>query len=211
MQFSQSALFRLCCASFVAGLFLSAFYDLLYATRLWLIPSCKRYTVPAIQKIRSPRVKKKGDKPSPILHVTIFFEDVLFCLISALVLILLLYWQNNGKFRAAAPLCMAVAFWLFQISASKGVRVLFQWFAFGIESLVFILCKPIRCVCRLLFKTYRKHAQKIQSNRLFKQRKKNTEQELLHIEKAVQALLPNHFKNRMQKGEERAKHRKKAV
>ena len=47
--------------------------------------------------------KKETLKKSKSLRVTIFGDDVLICLMGAIALILLLYWHNNGAFRAAAP------------------------------------------------------------------------------------------------------------
>ena len=99
MQLSQSALFYLSCASFLAGLMLSLLYDVLYSTRIWLMPSPIRYSVPAIQKMRASRAKKGNAKKAKGLPVAVFLGDVLFCIVSALALIL---WRQAFFYGALA-------------------------------------------------------------------------------------------------------------
>ena len=208
MQLSQSALFRLSCASFLAGLFLSLLLDLLYMTQLWAVPSNIRYSVPAIQRLRPQSKAKKGrSKSQKEVRISVFLGDVLFCIAGALTLILLLYWFNNGAFRAAAPLCMALGFWSCHISLSKGVRIALQWLAFGIERALLTLLLPVKWVMQI----YKKKAQKRRLGRLAKIRQGYTKKQLQSLEKAAEGLLPIETRNRMQKGEDRAKQRKKAV
>ena len=209
MQISQSALFRLCCASFLIGLLLALFYDFLYMTRLWLMPSNNRYTVPAIQNLRASRIKQKTAKKRNALHVVLFISDVFFCLVSALAIILLLYWLNNGAFRAVAPLCMALGFGLWRISVSKGVRIAFQWFAFGIETVIYTLLIPLKRLFTLIVRICKKKAQKRRYKRLTKQRQNYTKQHLQNIDRTVEQLLPIDVKTRMQKGDGRAKQNSK--
>lgn len=208
MQLSQSALFRLSCASFLAGLFLSLLLDLLYMTQLWAVPSNIRYSVPAVQRLRpQSKAKKERSKSQKGVRISVFLGDVLFCIAGALTLILLLYWFNNGAFRAAAPLCMALGFWACHISLSKGVRIVLQWLAFGIERALLTLLLPVKWVMQI----YKKKAQKRRLVRLAKIRQGYTKKQLQSLEKAAEGLLPIETRNRMQKGEERAKQRKKAV
>ena len=131
----------------------------------------------------------------------------MFCIAGALTLILLLYWFNNGAFRAAAPLCMAMGFWACHISLSKGVRIALQWLAFGIERAILTLLLPVKWVMQI----YKKKAQKRRLVRLAKIRQAYTKKQLQSLEKAAEGLLPIETRNRMQKGEDRAKQRKKAV
>lgn len=205
MQLSQSALFQLSCASFIAGLLLSFFCDILYMARLWLIPSDIRYTVPAIRKRYASRVKKGVPKKRRSLKIAIFLSDVFFCLVSAVTLILLLYWLNNGAFRAAAPFCMAIGFWLCHISISKWVRVTLQWLAFGIETVLYTLLLPIKRLFAWMAKTHKKNAQRRHLAHLSKQRQIYTKQELQNIEKTMGKLLPIRIKTRRQKGDYLAK------
>ena len=190
MQLSQSALFYLCCASFGAGLVLSLFYDVLFCTRIWLMPSQIRYSVPAIQKMRAFRIKKGSAKKAKGLPVALFFGDVLFSIVGALTLILLLYWLNSGAFRAAAPLFMAVGFFLCHISVSKGFRIALQWLSFGVESVIYILCMPFKRLFSLIISNCKKKAKIRHLNRLAKQRGAYTKQEFQNIERTAERLLP---------------------
>lgn len=211
MRLSQSVLFYLCCASFLAGVLLSLFCDFLYMMRLFLAPSQSRYTVQTIQKLRSSRFQKRTKERKKRLQIDIFFGDVLFCLVSALTLILLLYWLNNGAFRAAAPLCMAVGFYLCHMSVSKGVRFVLQWVAFGIETVIYTLCIPFKRLFAFVAINCKKKAEKRRRQHLVKQRQNYTKQELQNIDKAAIRLLPIYEKSRMRKGDNRAKQRKKTV
>ena len=216
MQISQSALFRLCCASFILGLLLAFFYDFLYMTRLWTIPPKHRYCVPAIQKFQAARIEgKKEKKKAPKgFRIALFFGDVFFCLVSALAVILLLYWLNNGSFRAAAPLCLALGFGLWRISVSKVVRVVFQWIAFILETTLYTLLLPIKRLFGLIAATYYRNAQKKRYRRLVKQRENYTKHHLQNIDRAAERLLPINIETGIRKGDRRAKtkrRRKKAV
>ena len=175
------------------------------------MPSNARYTVPAIQRMRASRIKKRKKEKKKGLQAAIFLNDVLFCIIAALALILLLYWLNNGAFRAAAPLCMALGFYLCRLSVSKYIRVALQWGVFGVETLVYTLCLPFKHLFIWVAKNYKKSAAKRHQARLIKQRKNYTKQELMHIDRVAARLLPIDSTNRMQKGDNRAKQSKKAV
>ena len=190
MQLSQSALFYLSCASFLAGLALSLFYDILCCTRIWLMPSQTRYSVPTIQKMRASRIKKGSAKKAKGLSVAVFFGDILFCIVSALALILLLYWLNNGVFRAAAPLFMAVGFFLWHVSVSKGIRIALQWVAFGIEVVIHTLCIPFKRLFAWIIQRHKRNAQIRHIKRCTKQREVYTKQELQNVAKAAGRLLP---------------------
>lgn len=209
MQISQSALFHLCCASFLLGILLALFYDFLYMTRLWLIPHKHCYTVPTIQKLKASRIgAKKSKKVSQKgFQITLFCEDVFFCTASAVAIILLLYWFNNGVFRVISPLCTALGFGLWQIGVSKGVRFVFEWVAFGIETVIYALLLPFKSLLALIIRIHRKTTQKRRYKRLTMQRQNYTQQQFKNIDRAAERLTETW----MQKGDRRAKQRKKAV
>lgn len=211
MRISQSALFYLCCVSFLLGLLLALLYDFLYMTRLWLMPGNKRYTVMAIQKLRAARIKEGRSDARKGIRAVLFLDDVFFCLVVALAIILVLYWLNNGAFRAAAPLCMVLGFGLFRATLSKGVRIVLQWFAFGVETVLYMLLMPFKRLFAYIAKLCQKSVQKQRQKRLFKQRQANTKQALQNIERTAQGLLPIYANVKIQKGEGRARKSKKAV
>ena len=210
MRFSQSAFFQLACASFIAGLMLSLVYDIFYCTRIWLIPSQARYAVPAIQKMRSSRIKKGSASKPKLLPVVVFFGDVFFCIMGAITLILLLYWLNNGIFRATAPLLMTIGFFLCHISASRKIRIAMQWVAFGTETLIYTLCIPIKRLMCWIIEKHQKNARIKHQKRCAKKRETYTKQQFQSIGTTAEKLLSIN-KNRMRKGDSYAKCRKKAI
>lgn len=145
------------------------------------------------------------------MQIAIFLEDVLFCLAGALSLILLLYWFNNGVFRATAPMCMAIGFYLCHISISKVVRKVFQWIVFGAESFICILCLPFKCLYSTIVVSYKRDIENRRQKRKAKKRQVYTKQAFQSIDKAVEQLLPIGEKSRMRKGDGSAKQRKEAV
>ena len=211
MQTSQSTLFYLCCASFLAGLLLAIFYDLLYMMRLWLLPNEKRYTVATIQRLCALRAKKGSGKRQIGFRIALFCGDVLFCIVGAVTLILLLYWLNDGAFRAAAPLCMALGFALWYLCLSRLSRMALQWVAFGVETVIDTLLLPVKRLVAVIVKISVQNAQQQKQKRLARHRQAYTRQALQHIERAVGALLFTNTNLNMQKGEGRARKGKKAV
>ena len=211
MQFSQSAIFQLVCASFLAGLILALFCDVLYIARLWLKPPAIRYTVPAIQRIYARRIKESVPKKHRGLRAAVFLHDLLLCLVGAITLILLLYRYNNGAFRAAAPLCAAVGFGMWFGLVSKGMRAALQWLTFCIEMAIYTLIMPLRRLLAWGVRAYKKNAQKRRLARLVKERKRYTKHVLRSIDKNVEGLLPIYERSRMQKGERFARKTKKAI
>lgn len=211
MQISQLALFRLFGASFLAGLALALFYDFLWMTQLWLLPTEKRYTVAGIRKRFAKRTKKRTCKSLKTLHAVQFCGDVLFCIVGAITIILLLYCFNNGAFRGGVALCIMLSFGLWRISLSKGVRIGLQWIAFGIEALINTLLLPVKCLVAIIVNSCKKAAQKRQNRRFTKQRKTHTKYVLQNIDTDA-AKLTSGFVARTQKGEGRAKqNRKKTI
>ena len=190
---------------------MALFYDFLYMTSLWLLPSDKRYTLTAIQKLRKSRVKKKSAKKRIGFQIALFFGDVFFCIIAALTVVLLLYWFNDGAFRAAAPLCVAFGFILFRATLSKAARTVLQWLAFGMETVLYMLLMPFKRLFAWMAKAYRRQALKQLQKRLYKQRRTHTKQEIEHIERAAHRLISDYTNVKMQKGEGRARKSKKTV
>ena len=211
MQPSQLSFFRLSYASFSAGILISILCDLLFTMRLWLLPSGARYTVPLIQRLYQKCIKKRVDKKKHRgLHPVTFLCDVLLCLIAAVTLILLLYRFNNGTFRATAPLCMAIGFFLCHKSISIGVRIALQWLAFIIEVVLYMLVFPIKRAFHCILTVCKKKVRKWRLKHLEKIRIAHTKQQFQNIEGAVAKLLPVDKKTeKTQKGDRRAKQRSK--
>ena len=164
MEVSQRALAFLLCRAFLCGVALGAFYDVLRITRLWmgegLPPAARalegRLALPEnLRFFHMPRVfRRPGGVAGGIL---IFFEDVLFCLVCAVVLILELYVCNDGQFRLSALACMLIGVFAYLISLGRGVllvsgtltailRAAVQW---TVALVCFPFCHMFRWVGRL--------------------------------------------------------------
>lgn len=191
MQLSQQTLLGLFCASFIAGLLLALFSDFLYAMRLWLMPLGAHYTVPAIQKRLAKRNKKRSYKKAGRgSSMTTFLSDVLLCIVGAITLILILYRFDNGAFRAEAPICMAVGFYLCHRTVSKSIRIILEWFLFAIETVFYALLMPFRHLLAWMVRIQKKNQQKRRSIRFAKERKTYTQKQLQSINSATEMLLP---------------------
>ena len=190
MHLSQSAIFQLCVASLCAGGLLSLLFDVLGVIQIWLTSPYQRYTVPKIQALYYTRLKSKKAKKRRGLRVVIFFEDMLFCIVGAITLVLLLYWLNNGAFRAVAPLSMAIGFALCHVSVSKWVGAMLQWIAFGTETLVYWFCLPFKRLFAIIVAKLHQNAQKRRKKRLARRRRNFTNKEIQNIAKVANKLLP---------------------
>jgi hypothetical protein len=175
------------------------------------MPSQTRYTVPAIQKMRAARIGKRNERKPKILRAILFIDDVLFCIIGAITLILLLYWLNNGVFRATAPIFMTAGFFLWHISISKRIRIVIQWICFGIETVIYTLYIPVKCLMVRVADIYKKNAQAKHQKRCAKMRESYTKQQFQNIGATAENLFPISVKNRMQRVDNHAKRRKKAI
>lgn len=120
----------------------------------------------------------------------IFFEDMLFCIVGAITLVLLLYWLNNGAFRAVAPLSMAIGFALCHVSVSKWIGAMLQWIAFGTETLVYWFCLPFKRLFAIIGAKLQQNAQKRRKKCLARRRRNFTNKEIQNIAKVANKLLP---------------------
>ena len=190
MQLSQQTLLGLFCASFIAGFSLALFYDFLYAIRLCIIPSGSRYTVPTIQNRIAKRAKKGSKKTRGKISFSTFLSDILLCIVGAITLVLILYWFNSGAFRAEAPICMVVGFYLCHRTVSKSIRIILEWSLFAIETVFYALLMPFRYLLAWMVRTHKKNQQKRRSIRFGKERKTNTQKQLQSINRTTEMLLP---------------------
>lgn len=190
MQLSQQTLLGLFCASFIAGFSLALFYDFLYVTRLCIIPSGSRYTVQTIKNQIAKRAKKGSKKTRGKISFSTFLSDILLCIVGAITLVLILYWFNNGAFRAEAPICMVVGFYLCHRTVSKSIRIILEWSLFAIETAFYALLMPFRYLLAWMARTHKKNQQKRRSIRSAKERKTNTQKQLQSINRTTEMLLP---------------------
>ena len=189
MQLSQSAILMLFAASFAAGASVAFLADVFYTLRLPLLPQNRRYTVPAIQKVLQKRPQSGNKKGKRGIAVALFMGDVLLCLAGAIALILILYCFNNGVFRAVAPLSFAVGLAVWHFYLAKWACIILEWLAFCIETLIYTLLLPIRCLAALCIKLCQANARKRRAHCQKRQRQIHTDRELQSIDKKAHTLL----------------------
>jgi hypothetical protein len=151
MDISQSALAWLYCLALLLGGVLGAFYDVLRITRVFFGVHYSRRAAKRLQEIRLPFLSPhKGHRESPALGIIVFVEDLLFCILAGILLILLFYEANNGKIRFPVFLCAGAGFLLYRGTVGRLVMLFSEVIAFVIEAVVryllFFLLYPVRAV-----------------------------------------------------------------
>ncbi len=169
--------YRLILFFLIPGIVLGAVYDVFRIMRLartdptgGIIPKLYRhFKIERKVRLQSERKKER------ISDILVFAEDILFCMIAALMEILLFYHLNGGVIRIYGLLLSALGFFLYRIS----IGVLVIGMAKRIISLVrrplymlsVLLLTPLVFVVRLGKKVY------IHMYGRFRKRKKRKKQE----------------------------------
>lgn len=134
--------------AFLLGLLLGAVYDVLRITRVLLGVHYSHRMARRLRNLRLPLLSPTPErKESRVLGVVVFVEDLLFCLLAGILLILLFYEKNDGVFRFPVFLCAAGGFCAYRVTLGRLVMLFSEVIAFGIESaaryLFFFLSYPL--------------------------------------------------------------------
>lgn len=149
MTVSQSALAWLYLYATLLGIALGGFYDLFRITRVFLGMHYSRRTANRLRELHLPLLRKRRRRgESRALGIVIFFEDLLFCMVTGISLVILFYEVNSGRFRFPALLCAGAGFLLYRGTIGRLVMLFSEVIAFVIETgvryLVFFLLYPLR-------------------------------------------------------------------
>ena len=147
MGVSQSALGVLYLYAFFLGVLLGAVYDVLRITRVFLGVHYSYRMADRLRNLRLPLLPSCAKRrESRALGIVVFVEDLLFCLLAGVLLVLLFYEKNHGIFRFPVFLCAGGGFLLYRVTVGRGVMLFSQVIAFGIECavryLLFFLAYP---------------------------------------------------------------------
>lgn len=129
LYLSQGTLARMLVFAAVAGFCLGGVYDVLRM----LCVLCRACAPPA----------RGGKGSTMLLSVLRFLADVIFCTVTAVTLILLCYYTNDGQLRAPAVIGMACGFFVYIHTLSHPV----MWMA---EKFIPVLLRIVAKVCRVL-------------------------------------------------------------
>ena len=141
MEISQSALACLYLYALLLGVGLGAIYDALRITRVFLGVHYSRKAAKRLEQIRLPFLGTCGRRhESRLLGVIVFVEDLLFCILAGVAVILLLYEMNNGKIRLPVFFCAAAGFLIWRATLGRAVMLFSEAIAFGIEVAIRYIC-----------------------------------------------------------------------
>ena len=157
MEISQWGLARLYGYALILGCVLGAAYDILRITRIFFGIHYSQRAIKRKLCVRLPLLKSCTErKKHRALGVVIFLEDFVFCVFSAVALILLFYVANNGKIRYLAFLVTGAGFLFYRITLGKFVMLCSEIIAFFVEISVryffFFLFFPGRFACKQLWR-----------------------------------------------------------
>ena len=149
MEISQQALLLLHVYALLLGGILGLLYDGFRITRIFFGAHYSRDVAKRMQSIKLPLLKAgKSKKESRLIGLVVFFEDLLFCLLSAVAVIFLFYELNNGKFRFVALCCIGAGFLLYRVTLGRLVMLCSEGVAFVLEValryLLLFFCFPFR-------------------------------------------------------------------
>ena len=195
MELSQFGIARLYIFALILGAFLGLLYDLFRITRVFLGMHYSRRAAKRLESIRLPLLDpRKKRKESRALGVVIFLEDLLFCLMAAVSLILLFYGGNNGKFRVFALFCTAGGFLLYRVTLGRAVMLFSEVIAFALETFaryaVFFLLFPLRWSGGLVCRLAKRMTKRILRARRYKSRQRFTKTETQRILRDGCGLIP---------------------
>ncbi len=160
MEVLLSDQLRLFAAALLGGAVLSLFYDLLRLTRLLCGEGPRSRRVPELSSLALPLLPpsrpRKKRKASAFFHAALLFaEDLLFCAVSAALLLILFYNFSRGRVRLLALFCAALGFSLCHATLGRAILLLFEALWLGIRValryLLFFLLFPFRRLVLPLF------------------------------------------------------------
>lgn len=218
MSVSQTGLGSLYLCAVLLGFALGAVYDALRITRVFLGVHYSRRTARALRRISLPMlapIKDRGE--SRALGLVVFLEDFCFCLLAAILLILLFYEMNDGKPRLLTVVICAGGFLIYRATLGRLVILFSEVIAFVLEVavryLLFVLLFPIQRVGQCLVKGARGATSRVKEKRQKKERVRYTAAEQARIKRNACGMIPQgNARKALKKGKKYArKSRKKAI
>jgi len=195
MTVSQSALAWLYLYATILGIGLGAFYDLFRITRVFLGMHYSRRAAKRLHEMQLPLLGQKRRRgESRALGIVIFLEDLLFCIVAGLLLVVLFYEVNSGRFRFPALLCAGAGFLLYRGTLGRIVMLFSEVIAFfietGIRYLLFFTLYPIRWSVKRIKRSARGLHRSAVLRREHTQRRKYTASQSGRVTRDACGLLP---------------------
>jgi hypothetical protein len=146
--------------SFICGIFLGAVYDVLRILRiLFKISDCPSHSADGLYSVCYPLVGRISDKKlrsRKAADVLLFISDVLFSVIAAVAVVIVAFFENDGKIRGECLCVTAVGFLSYYISVGRLTMLFSSYITFAIRMactyLRFFIVFPIRLAGRSIKK-----------------------------------------------------------
>ena len=149
------------------GVALGCVYDALRKTRFWIggaslskisprmVTIRDRLLLPPSLSLKIRKNKKTSDKTRTVIAaIVLFIQDVLFCLLFAVVAALLLYQTNDGQLRLSAIVVMLLGIGLYLATLGRCVKRFWMVLTIVLRSfvcwIVALLIYPARLLWRWL-------------------------------------------------------------
>ena len=137
MVISQWQLALLYLNAGLLGIGLGLFYDVLRMVRMFFGERFSTATNRLChQKLPLIQMKSQRKHHKRLSAVVIFALDFLFCLVSAIAIILLFYQMNNGKLRFWAFPMAGIGFYLYRMTIGRLVMLCSETVAFFLEAAI---------------------------------------------------------------------------
>ena len=195
MEISQVSLAWLYFYALLLGVAAGFLYDLLRITRVFLGVHYSRRAAKRIKELRLPLLEKRKKRvESRALGTVVFIEDLLFCLVAGVAMILLFYGANSGRIRMLAFVSATAGFLLYRATLGRLMMVFSEVIAFCVETAVryalFFLLYPIKRTLKFMKKRCAATKLRAKNASQKRNRRRFTERERERSQKNACGMVP---------------------
>ena len=150
MGYSPAALFRLFSESLWCGGLLFLLSAILSLPRLVLFSGTEELSSgvsPFLRRILTGK-HSGGARHAHLQKIFRFFEDLFFCLSTAVALLLLAFVGNEGRIRWVSAIGMLVGFLAFRALLGRAVQGIFRLLALFVRRVIYAVLQPFRAAFR---------------------------------------------------------------
>lgn len=166
MEIYPHLLWRLLLYSFFSGMLLGAVYDTLRLSRV-LLGVCHYIDVAPVNYVPSPFPRRDVPprKRSKVLREALLvLEDLAFCLVAGALVMILLFYGNDGGFRGFVLLGLLAGFLVYYATLGalvvRASEFLIFWLKVAVLYAVYYITRPFVIAARFLWKSTKKVCEK---------------------------------------------------
>ena len=166
MELNNTELLYMILYSFLSGIGSGIGWDLLKAFRKLF--GIDKFSTPSVdKKFKNPMKNFKilSDKARTVLgNIFLTLGDILFCVLSGIVISVLMFYNNHGEFRWFVVGAFVLGLLIYKYTVETPVVIALDYVVFIIKEfvlyLIFVAIKPIVCFRDILKKTTKKLKEK---------------------------------------------------